>query len=842
MKRWLLLALSFAAIAFPQTRECEASAAATPLRREGQAELLSSLLLQCEGGPAVAPGAALPLATITLTFNVPVASRSLPSRVTEALLLVNEPPASAQYPCLEESCPAVNGAPLGSGAGQARNVYAAVTVGSNVLRWSNVPLPAGDFRLRFVNLRVSAPAGPVFAEVAISSATRTEVEDSPIQLGYAAGEIQFSLRDIFDRALTSPVTMSKLSGANFPITSTVGATFLVKFTETFGSALKKRAAASSGNNPTQAEAQSAPQPANLTESGTHNPALGPLGSAGLADHGTRLVARFTNIPAGVTIYVSTVPVLPGTTANIGARLLAVDANGAGPYQLQATTTVAAGGLPVAALPLSGGTATAVWEVLEPSAQSDALAFGVVVSYPATAQPEGVIQVTGGAGPAGVGTGSGPIPRFRSLAAPANAVGFISSVPRITEVTLQQGTVGEVYPAVTLTATGGNPPYRWSLESGALPAGITLSADGRISGVPQVPGSFPFAARVTDSSFAVASIGLGLVIRPAQIFLPAQVLPAGVVGTPYPATTLTAQGSGAPFTYRVSGGSLPPGLQLSTGGQIAGTPRDDGEFEFRVTVTDRTGLTYTQRYEITVAAILAIVTQTPLRSGQLGSNYGIAFRATGGVAPYTWSLSSGQVPPGLTLAVDGTLAGTPTRAGTFGFTVAVRDRGGRAVARSFTIFVLAEREDDEDENELRPQPDELKFFATVGAPAQTQPLRFPVLAAGATTLGARVETKRGGNWLTVLNAPLTPFGVAATRTYLVTANPGSLGEGTYTGTVIFTTAQRKEIEVPVTMTIRKAQPLLSVVPTGLTFTALEGGGAPPVQRIFVTNQGSGTAGF
>src|SRR5271157_4330548 len=145
--------------------------------------------------------------------------------------------------------------------------------------------------------------------------------------------------------------------------------------------------------------------------------------------------------------------------------------------------------------------------------------------------------------------------------------------------------------------------------------------------------------------------LPLVISPAA-------LPAAVINVPY-STTLTSTGGKGPFTWAIATGTLPPGLSISAGGVISGTPTALGTTTFKVQVTDSqtpTAAVDIATESITVNAPLSITT-TALTSGSVGVPYTAALTASGGVPPYTWSLTSGSLPAGLTLNSSGSITGT-----------------------------------------------------------------------------------------------------------------------------------------------------------------------------------------
>src|ERR1035437_6047437 len=97
--------------------------------------------------------------------------------------------------------------------------------------------------------------------------------------------------------------------------------------------------------------------------------------------------------------------------------------------------------------------------------------------------------------------------------------------QITTSSLPAGTVGVAY-SQALSASGGSPPYSWAVASGALPAGLSLSAGGPLSGTPGTAGSSGFTVRVRDSAAASATAALSLTINPPALRITTTSLPAG----------------------------------------------------------------------------------------------------------------------------------------------------------------------------------------------------------------------------------------------------------------------------------------------------------------------------
>ena len=244
---------------------------------------------------------------------------------------------------------------------------------------------------------------------------------------------------------------------------------------------------------------------------------------------------------------------------------------------------------------------------------------------------------------------------------------------ITTASLPDGQIGVPY-SQTLQATGGVTPYTWSIDSGALPPGLSLSpSTGVISGTPTTAGLSNFTVKVTDSQSTPDTATKALSINiPADLVITTSSLPAGQIGVAY-SQTLAASGGKTPYSWSLDAGTLPAGLSLSSGGVISGTPTTAGTSNFTVKVTDSQvpADTATKALSITIPPDL-VVTTSSLPDGQVGVVYSQTLAATGGVTPYSWSLVSGSLPAGLSLSSGGVISGTPTTAGTSNFTVRVTD--------------------------------------------------------------------------------------------------------------------------------------------------------------------------
>ena len=161
-------------------------------------------------------------------------------------------------------------------------------------------------------------------------------------------------------------------------------------------------------------------------------------------------------------------------------------------------------------------------------------------------------------------------------------------------------------------------------------------------------------------------------------------------------TLAASGGTGPYTLALASGSLPAGLSLNTStGEISGTPTTPGVSSFSVTATDSSAagcVSAAQPLSITVACGVTI-TLSPgggnpqvLTAGTVGTAYSQTITASGGSSPYTYNVSSGSLPGGLTLSSGGSLSGTPTASGTFTFTVTATDNNGCPGSQNYSLTI------------------------------------------------------------------------------------------------------------------------------------------------------------
>jgi hypothetical protein len=206
---------------------------------------------------------------------------------------------------------------------------------------------------------------------------------------------------------------------------------------------------------------------------------------------------------------------------------------------------------------------------------------------------------------------------------------------------------------------------------------------------------------------VATVAVALVVVPSALATrftdDSYFVPRGEVGRPYSHWFHGdgGCGPGLPYQFRVLSGDLPPGLSLTKEGHLGGTPTTPGSFSFWVELSDQNPPTADwcvpkqaeREFTVVVGGNAAEPALPPLSittasapAGVVGSAYSLSLQASGG-GSQSWTVAAGTLPPGLSLASNGMVSGTPTAAGTWGFTARVAGNA-RAADRAFTIEVRA----------------------------------------------------------------------------------------------------------------------------------------------------------
>jgi protocatechuate 3,4-dioxygenase beta subunit len=262
------------------------------------------------------------------------------------------------------------------------------------------------------------------------------------------------------------------------------------------------------------------------------------------------------------------------------------------------------------------------------------------------------------------------------------------VPVISPATLPDATRLASY-SQSLSATGGTAPYTWSITTGSLPAGLSLSAGGVISGTSTAnPATYNFTVRAEDGYGCPSTRAYTLRIQCSALTLAPDSLPAARQYAPYTTQSFTATGGTGPYVYSISSGSLPAGMALSSGGALSGTPSAVPDvYTVSIRATDSVGCTVSRTYNITVTCPAIAISPAGLAVASQNVAYAQTLTATNGNGSYVWSVVTGTLPSGLTLSPGGLLSGTVTAAaGSYTFTVQVTDGSNCTATKDYNLPV------------------------------------------------------------------------------------------------------------------------------------------------------------
>jgi large repetitive protein len=280
-------------------------------------------------------------------------------------------------------------------------------------------------------------------------------------------------------------------------------------------------------------------------------------------------------------------------------------------------------------------------------------------------------------------------------------------------------------AIAVSKTGAaGAAVTFALSAGSLPPGLTMPAQSGsgtvITGSPAKAGTYNFTVKATDGGLTATlpyQITITVQGAPDQLLCTAAngsylssgtcVLPDATLGLPYRGHLSTSHNAGG--TVSIVAGALPAGLSLPAtfgvsgdvvGGTVTQPLGDYNTYVFTVQGTGDQGQPLYQAYQLSVDPNQPLTIGLPSYDGSnlppamAGGAYAQGFFLSGGAAPYTWSVASGSLPPGLALtspyAASGDnnsqLSGTPTTAGTYTFTMKVSDYDGQQATQQFTLTV------------------------------------------------------------------------------------------------------------------------------------------------------------
>ena len=719
------------------------------------------------------------------------------------------------------------------------SITLAATGGSGTLSWIFV---AGSF-----------PAGMSFNGNGSLTGTPT-----------AAGTFSFSVK------VVDATGNSALQGLSLQINSSLSITTTALPNGILGVAYKQSLAATggSGNYTWSVSGGALPPGIGLSAAGALTGAPTASGSysfsASVSD-GVSKATQSLSIQVGATLSVTTQPTLGGgVTGNGYSASLAATGGTGGPY----TWSVASGTLP-AGLALSptgtlsgnpsvAGTFGFTVQVADGSSPAATLAVSLTIyakiSITTTSLPNGTVgqayttvslAAKGGSGtvswsasglPAGLtlsaagvlagtpsATGTSNImvtaadPVSSQTLSSSLALTVVAATPGLKLSTSNLVVGGGVNSPLSgsLTVSGGTGPYTFSASG--LPAGVTLSVSGNtatVTGSSSAPGTYMVTITATDTGASSANI---IVPRanaaPATItaqltiqvlgLMTAPALPSGAATALY-TTNFAATGGTPPYVYSATG--LPPGLSLSGSGVLSGMVMSAGPVSFTVQTSDSSGLTSQTAYSLNIRQAPVSVPAPQFPVAIAGVFYTQMLAAAGGTPPYTWSVLSGTLPAGLSLAPSGTISGVATTPGISGFAAQATDSAGGIASASVTIKVT-------------PSP---LLFTTDSLPSGIANFAYPQVILGVT--GGTSPYK-----FSITDGALAPGLTLANG--VIAGTPTTAG--TFPLTITATDASGIQANADRTITIRPAIADLVVLAGSVSFSLTTGAtGVPSSQTVSV----------
>lgn len=410
------------------------------------------------------------------------------------------------------------------------------------------------------------------------------------------------------------------------------------------------------------------------------------------------------------------------------------------------------------LAIAGGISPYTWSVSQgglPAGIALASSTGVLSGTPtASGSSAFTLQVRDSGSPALTASG-----QFTISISPAPAIVFSTT-------SLPNGTYNASYTA-TVAATGGAGTLSYAVTTGSLPAGLSMTSAGAISGKLTAGGTSSFTVTASDPYGDSATQNLSITVTyPAIVITPASgALAGGTYKVAYSQTLTATGGSGSHYSWSVTSGTASLGalnLTVSSGGSIGGTPQAVGTATFSVQVQDSAGNTQTADYTIAVTYPTLTVTTASLPSGTVNTLYSQTLAATGGSGSgYAWSVTSGQsslTGLNLTLTSAGLLSGTPATSGSASFTVQVKDSASNTATANLSVTINASL-----------------AITTTTLPAATTGAMYSQQLTATGGSGGNTWSTTGANNLSTFNLTLSSAG-------LLSGTPASTGAVNFTAQV------------------------------------------------------------
>ena len=445
------------------------------------------------------------------------------------------------------------------------------------------------------------------------------------------------------------------------------------------------------------------------------------------------------------------------------------------------------------------------------------------------------------------------PAFPDPASRAFTITIVGSLTVTSPVILPAGVANQNF-SYQLSALGGTPPYTWALSPSlvspnVLPAGLSMTSNGFISGTPTSPNTYGFNIMVTDTANTSVSTDFELKITPPMTITTPSPLPTGTINSTY-SQQLNVTGGTAPYTFAIATpATAPPGMTITSSGILSNVPKSAGTFTFTVQATDTNGFQASKVFQLSIAPQGALLT-TSVRSLTFSASVGgdtppiqsVAVTAPSGVpVNYTANVDSGTAPPWLTVTpVTG-----PTPAAII---VSANQNALQTGKYTATIHVTVPNNSSQTPTDiavtfnvtngttqLAALPASLRFAARSGNPLAFDQMILLANAGGGGAVSFATSIAGRSAWITGLTPAAGRIGPDAPGAIRIFVNSQGLKPGFYHDT-IHVTATGASADIPVTMFVSDQGPVIGLSTSGLRFQAREGGGSTTKQTVSILNLG------
>lgn len=539
------------------------------------------------------------------------------------------------------------------------------------------------------------------------------------------------------------------------------------------------------------------------------------------------------IPASASIVLAQSPIepasLPNATAGV-AYSVNIQDTGA-PSNFQVTWGIVAGSLPPG-LALNTGSTTAITTISGTPTEAGQYSFEVEDEYNASAQTVNMqnYTITVGASCTPKVTPASPLPQGE-VSAPYSVQFQTSNCPGLN---------------FTFSALPVSP-----FNSNALPPGLSLSRSGAMSGRPTTAGAYNFTLDVTDQYKDETQIQYALTINQAPSITTQSPLPNGPVGVPYSQQIVATNGV-PPYVFSMN--NNPPGISITQGGVLNGTPTTAGTYNFNIAVTDSLGGQTVVPFQVTFATVVSQLQVTPLSltfnanlNGNPPPTQAISVvPATGATPPVNYHVvidngqngqnntvappwitvtpASGSAPVGLVVSVNqGNMA-----AGSYPARIRVLDGNNLATDVAVTLNVASAAQ------QLTVAPAILNFTARSANPGNLIE-ELTVSNSGAGTLAFTTGVVGKSSSISSVTASSNSTTSNTPVFIQVQVNTNGLAVGAYNDAILVSSSAGN-VQIPVSLFVAASGPILGVDTTGVLFQAIDGGGSTTTQIVKVLNLG------